>query len=167
MATTYTPIATVTLTSQTDPITFSSIPQTYTDLRVIVVGTGTGRNPQMYFNGNFGGPPYNYSNTYLYGNRNTAGNGTGSNLGFGQIGRTNWNSTTPEFCSVDIFSYTNTSIYKTFIATGNQDLNSSGEINVLVNLWRSTAAITSISITSNGFLLNAGTTVTLYGILKA
>ena len=44
MATTYEPIATNTLGSAAANITFSSIPATYTDLRVVVVALTTNNN---------------------------------------------------------------------------------------------------------------------------
>ena len=55
-------------------------------------------------------------------------------------------------------NYSNTTTYKTLLTRAN---NANNGVNAEVNLWRSTAAITSISINS----LKAGTTFNLYGIL--
>ena len=63
MASTYEPIATTTLGSAASSITFSSIPATYTDLRLVLVHTpsaSTG-NAQMQFNSD---TATNYSYTY-------------------------------------------------------------------------------------------------------
>ena len=69
---TYTPIATQTLSANTASVTFSSIPQGYTDLVLIVsatpVAAGTW-NLEMRFNNDTGS---NYSRTVLSGDGSTA-----------------------------------------------------------------------------------------------
>ena len=70
MPTTYEPIATQTLGSAAATITFSSIPATYTDLRLVLVGTSTiSANPKINFNSD---TATNYSQTILSGNGSVA-----------------------------------------------------------------------------------------------
>jgi hypothetical protein len=61
-------------------------------------------------------------------------------------------------------NYSNTTTFKTFLSRTNV---ASDRVEALVGLWRSTSAITSITLYcgSNSFV--TGSTFTLYGILKA
>jgi hypothetical protein len=157
-------IATQTLGSAASSITFSSIPSTYTDLRLVVTATAAsgGQDVGMQFNGDTAS---NYSITSLQGDGGTA---TSSRItGFGNY-RITYNglytsTTIPINIQTDIFSYAG-STYKTGLSTASGDLNGSGVVARNVGLWRSTSAITSLSIIC-GVNFNIGTTATLYGIL--
>jgi hypothetical protein len=73
--------------------------------------------------------------------------------------------TTPNvLITADIFSYAG-STFKTCLNSYSSDNNGSGYAGRLVGLWRSTAAITQVSLLVTGSNFNAGTTATLYGIL--
>jgi hypothetical protein len=67
---------------------------------------------------------------------------------------------------IHIFNYANTSTNKTTLARFASDQNGSGFTALSVGLWRNTAAISSLNIsTGNGSIFwAAGTTVNLYGI---
>jgi len=163
MPATYEKIATTTLGSAASTITFNSIAASWTDLRLIYVGTPvSGASLDVYFNSDTGS---NYSRTTLYGDGSAAGSGRNSNLGFW---RTTFGMTAsyPSFVALDIFSYAG-STYKTGLSTFSADWNGSGYAYRNVGLWRSTAAITRIDLDLGGNNFAAGTTATLYGILKA
>jgi hypothetical protein len=66
----------------------------------------------------------------------------------------------------DIFSYAG-STFKTLLMTTSGDQNGSGWVERIVGLYRSTSAITSISIDASASTFAVGSTATLYGILKA
>lgn len=166
MPATYEPIATTTLGSAAANFSFTSIPSTYTDLRLVLVPTKPSGvlAPRIRFNSDSGS---NYSFTNLWGNGATVysnratnadsiylhydGYPVGSNVGFG---------------TVDIFSYAG-STFKTVLCTQSSDKNGSGSVARYVNLWRNTAAITSILVFEDFGSFGAGTTATLFGILKA
>lgn len=164
MPATFEPIATTTLGGSAT-ITFNSIPNTYTDLRIVLVWTaGNTTISRVRFNSDTGS---NYSATYLDGSGSAAGSNRQTNLTYIDAG---WNAvgvSQPVFTTYDIFSYAgNTN--KTVLATNSGDQNGSGTLERIVGLWRSTSAITSINIaTVTGGSFNSGTTATLYGILKA
>lgn len=167
MAFTYEPIATTTLGSA-GTITFSSIPSTYTDLRLILIGTSitAGDNVRIILNSDTG---TTYSYTYMYGNGTSvasAGFGTQFNM-YLNSNNANLSDTIPTTYFVDFFSYADTSNYKTFLSNANMSLNTSGSVCQTVGLWRSTSAITSIQITNGAASYNAGTTATIYGIKAA
>jgi hypothetical protein len=162
---TYEPIATQTLGTAVTTITFSSIPATYTDLRLVlnVPTTSVARSVYVRLNSDTG---TNYSGTYLQGNGATATSARTTSAA--QIEFGNATSTTlPSLFTADIFSYAG-STFKTLLASAATDRNGTGVTDNRVQLWRSTSAITTIllllSSTGN---FDIGTTATLYGIKAA
>ena len=164
MATTYEPIATTTLGTAAASITFSSIAADWTDLRVVLVNVATTTFPQIRFNADAGA---NYSWTYISGNGTAAQSGrfTSQNEFYNNI---SGSATVPFMTTLDIFSYAG-STYKTMLWNETNDKNGSGTTSPKVGLWRSTAAITSISLRADiyGTTFGVGTTATLYGIKAA
>ena len=164
MAATYEPIATTTLGSAASSITFSSIPATYTDLRVVLTCADTTIFPQVRFNSDSG---TNYSWTYVAGTGSAAQSGrfTSQTEFYNNI---SGSSTVPFLTTYDIFSYAG-STYKTMLWTENNDKNGSGVVSPKVGLWRSTSAINTIALRADiyGTTFGAGTTATLYGIKAA
>ena len=77
MATTYDKIATTTLGSATNTITFSSIAASWTDLRVVFVGTTTTATTLTYRFNNDSSSAYSF--TYLSGNGTNAQSGSFTN----------------------------------------------------------------------------------------
>jgi len=168
MAATYIPLATQTLSSAVSSVTFSGIPQTYTDL-VIVANLGkslTGSSVEFRFNADGGS---NYSITELYGNGTSAASARASNLTYGQVAYdvVPGSGITSNFL-LNIMNYSNTTTNKTTISRNNSmDTTYSGAA-AIVNLWRSTAAINSITFTSSGgATFTTGSTFSLYGIASA
>ena len=160
---TYTPIATTTLGSATASYTFSSIPSTFTDLVLITNGTiSTTADASMYWRVN-GDTSTNYSATRVSGDGTSAAsyretNQTAALAGF--VG-----NVSPSVQIFNFMNYANTTTYKTAITRGSY---SAKNVGAFVGLWRSTAAINSITVTSLGSgNLDVGSTFTLYGIQAA
>ncbi len=165
MATTYDKIATTTLGSAATNITFSSIPATYTDLRLVFVGTGTS-SVGLYgrFNNDSGS---NYSFTELFGQGSGAFSSRLSNLSYIDLeSQRNLSTTIPVLKILDVFSYAG-STFKTSLYSESFDQDGSGVALSMVHLWRSTSAINEIKLYVNSSTIAAGSTATLYGILKA
>lgn len=167
MAFTYEPIQTVTLSSA-GVITFTAIPQSFTDLRIILLGrtswtTDSYDNVRVRFNGDSGG---NYSYTDLgYALANRGSNV--SNMGIPRFNPSNGGNTNPALARIDIFAYLNTNVHKTVLADG-VGLQEAYIPSRSVGLWRSTAAITSIELGgAQSGALAAGTTASLFGIKAA
>lgn len=166
MAITYEPIATTTLGSAATTITLSSIPATYTDLKLVFTcTTASGVVVFLQFNGD---TATNYSRTYLEGTGTVAGAATSTSVTtFRPMAAGSTSSTVPTLITVDIFSYTG-STFKTGLSTFSGDTNGGGTVSCSVGLWRSTAAINSILILNSGAVnFSVGTTATLYGIKAA
>jgi hypothetical protein len=168
MAVTYDPIATTTL-GGSGSIAFSSIPSTYTDLRVVLTALGStaGITPYLRFNSD---TATNYSTTYIYGEGTQANSASNTSITALYPASFGLRTAQPFFYTYDIFSYAG-SAYKTTLMTSNEDnaalTLTPGFIVRTVGLWRSTSAITSIGLSTSSGSFAAGTTATLYGILKA
>jgi hypothetical protein len=168
MAITYEPIATTTLSSAVSSITFSSIPATYTDLRVVLCHTGTNAGIQIGFTYNTDNSPSgtNYSMTTLYGYGSVASSYDSLSRNNILIDPLGLDTTIPHLLTYDIMSYTG-STYKTLLGTASEDNNGSGWVSITVGLWRSTAVINQIIMAIPVGTLSVGTTATLYGIKAA
>lgn len=165
MATTYEKIATTTLGSAAATIDFNSIAGTYTDLRLVIVGkyTSSGGNTRITFNSDTAS---NYSSTRIAGDGAGAFSDRLTSQAFQRLSFDGNSSTIPNFLTVDVFSYTG-STFKTSLITSSEDKNGSGSAYRTVGLYRSTSAISSIQISLSSSTMAAGTSATLYGILKA
>ena len=163
MPTTYEKIATTTLGTASSTITFSSIPTSYTDLRLVLTfkTSSNGLQSELRFNSDSGA---NYSQTRLWGNGSSATSGRRNNATNILAEVYGGNTTNPHLTTFDIFSYTGSS-NKSLLTTANEDDNGSGGVVYGVGLWRDTSVISTITLTSSDFA--SGTTATLYGILKA
>jgi hypothetical protein len=159
MPNTYVALRTETVATATSSVTFASIPQGYTDLRVVV-------NYKMatinYINFQINGDTANnYSFTYLRGDGTSAVSGRAANIPVvaGSAGGTFGILTT------DFQSYSNTNIFKTILLRSSSGSN---EARANVALWRSTAAITSLTLMGDSPIsFDIGTTFSLYGIANA
>jgi hypothetical protein len=165
MPATYEPIATQTLGTAIADIFFNSIPQTYTDL-VLVMNFGCASNTALALR--FNGIANNeYGSTSLEGNGVSASTVRYSTLSFLRLGNsaTFSSNTLIEQAIINIFDYTNTTTNKALLARLNS--NSQGVSNLNVGRWlpATSVAITSINImNSNGVNFIVGSTFTLYGI---
>lgn len=166
-APTYVKIASTTLTSAQATIAFSSIPQTYTDLRLVMqlkntVGTYLTYIYEPTFSAGI------YSGTYMYGNgtsgvsgRFTADNSILPDKPFGSTS-TGWSAYT-----VDFINYSNTTKFKTAISRAAISGSTSTYVYANVGLIRTTSAISSLTVSLGGGNYAIGSTFTLYGIKAA
>jgi hypothetical protein len=156
MAATYTPIASITLGATASSVTFSSIPQTYTDL-VLVVKPATTSNYYLTFNDTFNAGSTNYSWTRIYG----SGSSAVSDKETSTHNLTSaWGGNGETLYITQIMNYSNTTTNKTALTR----INDSIYTVLIVGLLRSTAAITSINVTDAGSGYTSGSTFNLYGI---
>ena len=163
---TYVALDKVTVGTATASITFSSIPSTYTDLVVVasILPSSTSfYTPSLQFNSDTGS---NYSGTWIYGQGSSAVSSRNSSQT--QMAIDNYSATPavgyPMSVLFNVFNYANTTTYKTVLSRGNDVFASAGETSATVGLWRSTAAITSVTVKGNGANFAVGSTFSLYGI---
>jgi hypothetical protein len=159
MASTYQLINSSTISTATNSLTFSSIPATYTDLILVANGVSVSvYNWNMQFNGDTGN---NYSDTGLSGNGSSASSGRDTSQPYMWLGAV---TSTQGATIFQIMNYANTTTNKTVLCRSNYDATG---VSANVGLWRSTAAINSITISYNSAMLQTGSTFTLYGIKAA
>lgn len=162
---TFEPLATTTLGSAQASISFTSIPATYTDLRLVWVGSMNNNGEVwMRFNND---SATNYSFTDLVGTGSAAASSRQTSIAQANLAFYYSVGTGKAMATADVFSYAG-STYKTALCSLANDLNGSGSVEVFVNLWRSTAAINRLDVIAyTGNTFSTGTTATLYGIKSA
>jgi len=165
---TYTPIATVTLTSTTTSLTISSIPQTYTDLAFTASMTTDADTANIILRFNNDSSTL-YSATSLSGTGSTVTTYKESNQGRVLIttATASSNATVPGVLVGSVMNYANTTTNKTAIWRWNVPSATYPGVLGQVALYRSTSAITQINLIASGNNFTAGSTFTLYGITAA
>lgn len=168
MPATYDSIATTTLGSAAANITFSSIPSSYTDLRLVMAfrPAAGGTDLRIRFNGSSG---TDYRSIMLTGNGTTV---SAANIAPDvQLAVTNggWFTANANYvCELDILSYTSTALPKGMLCKISGDENGAGQQQLSNGYFGTTNAISSITLYISGSAnLAAGTTAALYGILRA
>lgn len=157
-------IATNTLGSATPSINFTSIPGTYTDLRLVVFAKGDGSS-YVSIDLRFNSATSGYSYTSITGSGSAATSSYNTSAGRIYLSN-NLPPSGSQLLTADIFSYAG-STYKTSLMEMNADDNGSGSVFRQVALFSSTSVISSINLIGGGGNIGSGTTATLYGILKA
>jgi len=166
MASAQVALATITLGSAQSTVTFSSIPATYRDLRLVVQGifNQTGQTIAVRLNGDTG---TNYSYVAMTSGNSggttpvsTSGSTTSLNLGFYNVGTV---LTEPTNFLADFLDYAATDKHKSVLArTGH-----SSEVTSSTGRWANTAAVTTLAVSANwsGAYFAAGSTFALYGVV--
>lgn len=176
MPDTNTLIQKITVGSQSvSSISFTNIPQTYTDLLLIQsamsnVSTSLAGNYNIEFNGITSG----YSGIRIYadpGGSSSAFSDTGTPKWAGFIPGTGATQNVPNSCYIYIPNYTSSNYKSWSVDVVVENNGSNGYLGLGSNLWSNTSAITSFSLNSilsgansGNFLQNS--TFTLYGIAK-
>lgn len=153
------------LTAAASSITFSSLPQTYTDLVLVFSGRSARAATFEEFRIFFNGSNTSLTTRYLEGDGSSVVSGAPSN-GFIGIGNSTASSLNA-FSSSTIYipNYAGSTI-KTFSVDSVGETNSSTSYqDIVAGVWNSTAPITSITLTNGtGSNWSQNTSATLYGI---
>jgi len=165
----YDALATVTLSASTASISFAGIPSGYKHLQIRAMSRGNAATDQdnllVQFNGDTGA---NYNSHYVYGTGSVAAAGaeTGSQTTaiVGRVTGANLTSGVFGVSIVDILDYTNTNKYTTNRTLCGVDNNGSGIVMLESSLWRNTAAVTSLSLTTGAGSFIQYSSFALYGV---
>ena len=152
----YESIATVTVGGGgSSSISFTGIPSTFKHLQIRLIGR-TNRSDQNgdFFQTTFNGDTSsNYSWHFLNGNGSSAGAVSGSSQSMIEANRIPGSLIGSNIFGaivIDLLDYADTNKYKTIRSLGGFDGNGSGEIYLNSGNWRSTSAISSITLTNSG-----------------
>ena len=133
-------------------ISFTSIPSTFKHLQIRGIlrdnkAVSTDNASQITFNSDTAS---NYSYHYLAGNGSAASSGASTSIAFIYNYQTAAGAGANIFAAtvIDILDYTDTNKYKTIRNLEGHDLNGSGSLNFQSGSWRSTSAITSLTLTA-------------------
>jgi hypothetical protein len=164
MATTYTLINKTTLGSSATSITFSSIPNTYTDLLVKV--SARSDISEIYGNAllRFNGSSSNYSIRALQGSGASAVSYSTTQIEFMQVGNS---ATSNTFGNAEIYipNYAGSNYKSVSLDSVGENNSTTAYARLTAGLWSDTSAITSIAITpldTTNWL--SGSSFYLYGI---
>ena len=144
-------------------IDFTSIPQTYTDLKIILSTRSTAASAQAEFI-SFNGSTSSFTGRYLYSDTTTTPSTSTLARYIGTIMGTTQTANVFNCTEIYIPNYTS-AIFKSFtVDNGAENAAAYGGLNMIGGLWSNTAAITSISLAPNTFSYPQYSTATLYGI---
>ena len=161
----YESIVTTTLSTATATVTFSSIPATYKHLQLRTLARNSGEfiSIRATFNGDSSSV---YTIHELYGSGTAAASAAQTNIAYYPCSLVGPNSATGVFGSgiTDILDYQSTDKFKTMRTLTGYDANGSGYVELTSGVWRSTSAITSITIVPNSGSFVQYSHFALYGI---
>jgi hypothetical protein len=175
-ATSFESIATVTVGSGgTTSVDFTSIPGTYTHLQIRAIARSSTAGDQdgvaIRFNSDTAS---NYNYHYMYGiGESTPFSNAATNTTQGFVMYIAGDTASANIFGAgvfDILDYANTNKYKTVRSLTGEDRNGAGDMWTFSSLWRSTSAITSISLYSingGGRKMMQYSSFALYGIKAA
>ena len=161
---TYTLIAHTELGSAQGSITFSSIPQTFTDLvikisiRSDVAASVTGVTTFIRPNGSTA----SFTSRALYGSGSAASSFTST--AFNINNPSNYTANTFSNSEIYIPNYAGSTNKSLSTDTLNENNGTTADMAIWAGLWSNTAAITSLSIVPEGGNFVSGSSATLYGI---
>lgn len=158
---TYIPIASITLGSSASSVTFSSIPQTYQDLVLVINGKPNTGDTSIDLVFNSDTTNANYPATFARGNGSATGSGTltssGSQITYSASGGN-------LLIATSIMDYSATDKHKTLLTRTNGD-GASDWVAMWAGRWADTSALNNIEVTFVQVRTwNTGTTLALYGI---
>jgi hypothetical protein len=168
MPNTYKKIATVVVGSGgSSAINFTSIPQTFTDLKIVLSGRSLQGN--VYGGGRL---EFNSStNNYSWRRLRADGSATASDNSTSAASITNWdmngaNATASVFSNIEFYipNYTSSNYKSVSVDYVGENNATEAHMGMVAGLWSDTSAITSIKLYSGGGNLVQHTTATLYGI---
>ncbi len=159
-----------TLGSNTASVTFSDIPNTYTDLKIIASprNSSGGGNIQLKFGTSGGISSTGYSSKYLYGSgTGTPGSGSGgtsTSMTISSLENSSDTANTFSACELYIPNYKSSNVKSVSAINATENNATTAYAETWAGLWTDTGSITTIEFTTSTGSFAAGSTFYLYGI---
>lgn len=171
---TYTPLYTSTASGTVASFEFSSITQSYNDLVVScsLRGTNTSTTVDLLLRIN-GSSSNAYDGNRFSGTGSSQVTGRYTNASFaapmGAMVAANAAASVFSAHEINFFRYSDTAMFKSVVARGasNYDTSNNGYVDLVLNNFFSTAAVSTITLLPSAGSFAAGSTVTVYGIAAA
>lgn len=161
-------ISSTELTTSASSITFSNIPQGYTDLKLVISARDTisasACDTRIRFNSDSGS---NYTHRQLLGNGASASSNSATNTSLYTAIIPAATSTASTFGNYELYVPNYTASTQKSVSSDNVSENNgtTAYAKLVAGIWTGTAAINSITFLTDGTAFDANSTVTLYGIL--
>lgn len=159
---TYIPIATTTLATATQTVSFTNITQQYRDLVIVFSGTlSVNGSLCIDMNGDYS---TNYYSVDMFGTGSGQGSGTGSYVASVFFGRSYAiNSSQVVMATANLMDYSASDKHKTMLTRGS----ASGQlVEACVTRWANNSPVTTFRVFNNFGNIAAGTTISVYGVVS-
>jgi hypothetical protein len=166
MANTYFALAKSVITTNTASITFASIPQTYTDLLIVISARCNGGVIGSWYTMRFNGQNTNYNNVYILGSGAAATSATSTTSIMANQVIPGTSATANTFSNVQIYlpSYTGNKYKNVGTSAVGENNATTAYIYAGYGISSNTAATASIEIDCDGYSFVSGSRFDLYGI---
>jgi hypothetical protein len=148
-------------------VTFSNIPQSYTDLRIVFSARDTSNSGSQWAGASltFNGITTGYASKVIYGSNGGTGNAPGGTTSINYLYATSSIATTSTFADTEVYiSNYSSPLYKQVRAETATEHNTSATfLGFVTGTWSNTSAITSLTLTASGSFAQHST-FTLYGV---
>ena len=145
-------------------VTFSSIPQTYTDLQLVCSSRVDSSNGTVVWKFNTDTTASNYTEKYLSGNGSSAASGGSNNPWFSHSNDNTTTTSTFENTSVYIPNYTNGNQKSVSVDTVSENNSTTAYAQFFAGIWTGTSAINAITLTPYSGNFTQYSTFYLYGV---
>lgn len=156
-------IAQVITSGSQSTVDFSSIPATFTDLRLSIVGRGSDSAADVVVNAQFNADTGNNYDSFNENKFNSTQTFATSSIRVGDLAGSSVTTNMPMQSEVNIPYYSNTIFFKSLTSVGGSNDGSNMYMDKTAGFWHNTAAINEIKLSLSAGNFVDGSIVTLWG----
>lgn len=167
---TFDSIATLTADGTTQSLIFNNIPQTFTDLFLAVQVRSTTGAVSDSWQVQVNATSNIYSDVWMRGDGSSATSFRNTSTFGCVMGNCPANNATANIYNaavVHLYNYTSTNMFKTMVSKSGSDRNGAGTVEQVGGVARTTNAVTRVDVFTSSANMTSGSTVTLFGVIRA